>query len=508
MSDKKGKPDPTLLMLGVILLMVLSACSGRPSNQGEPTSGFIQVDTPNPEQEQETVKPTLSPIPTVIPQVPEPTDTSAPTPEPQVQTLPMPLIAAESHRMNPTILEKIQNLGLNTVRHNALLWSDIEPEKGARNWDAVKDLETKLANASKMGLNVILIVSSTPTWAQKVPGSYCGPVKEEEFSAFAQFMSDVVSRYSQPPYNVKYWELGNEPDIDPSLVPGNSIYGCWGDQNDEYYGGGYYAEMLKVVYPAIKAADPGALVLIGGLLLDCDPTNPPEGKDCRQANFLEGILKNDGGDYFDYVSFHGYPPYNGTLSLDVHYPDWEHRGGVVLGKVDFLREVMARYSVDKPLIHTEGSLICPEWNSKDCNPPDEAFFEAQADYAVILFVRNWAEGLAGTIWYQFEGPGWRYGGLLDKNQNPSKAYDSLQYLISELGNTGFYRQLDTYPGVRAYEFVGAGKRVWVLWSDSGDPVTISVPDNLIEMYDKYGNSVESPGAEVAISSPVYMEITP
>jgi hypothetical protein len=50
--------------------------------------------------------------------------------------------------------------------------------------------------------------------------------------------------------------------------------------------------------------------------------------------------------------------------------------------------------------------------------------------------------------------------------------------------------------------------VWVLWSDSGDPVTISVPDNLIEMYDKYGNSVESPGAEVAISSPVYMEITP
>jgi len=109
---------------------------------------------------------------------------------------------------------------------------------------------------------------------------------------------------------------------------------------DEYYGGGYYAEMLKAVYPAIKEADPQAQVLIGGLLLDCDPTHPPEGKDCKPSKFLEGILKNDGGDYFDIISFHGYPPYSGAdigggLYNDVHHPYWESRGGVVLGKVDF-----------------------------------------------------------------------------------------------------------------------------------------------------------------------------
>ena len=39
--------------------------------------------------------------------------------------------------------------------------------------------------------------------------------------------------------------------------------------NDPYYGGGYYAEMLKIVYPQIKAADPEAQILIGGLLLFC-----------------------------------------------------------------------------------------------------------------------------------------------------------------------------------------------------------------------------------------------
>ena len=67
-------------------------------------------------------------------------------------------------------------------------------------------------------------------------------------------MAEAVERYSAPPYNVIYWEVGNEPDIDPSLVDGDEIYGCWGDKTDAYYGGGYYAEVLKQVYPAVKKA--------------------------------------------------------------------------------------------------------------------------------------------------------------------------------------------------------------------------------------------------------------
>jgi hypothetical protein len=39
------------------------------------------------------------------------------------------------------------------------------------------------------------------------------------------------------------------------------------------FGGEYYGNMLKIVYPAIKSADPQAQVLVGGLLLDCDPVN-------------------------------------------------------------------------------------------------------------------------------------------------------------------------------------------------------------------------------------------
>ena len=85
----------------------------------------------------------------------------------------------------------------------------------------------------------------TPAWAQKYPGVACGPISEDALDDFAEFMAALVSRYSQPPYNVRYWEIGNEPDIDRTLVDSQSIYGCWGEKDDPYYGGKYYGEMLK-----------------------------------------------------------------------------------------------------------------------------------------------------------------------------------------------------------------------------------------------------------------------
>src|SRR5512145_713220 len=133
-------------------------------------------------------------------------------------------------------------------------------------------------------MKMIAIIGSTPTWALK-SGYTCGAVSQAALEEFGDFVFDAVQRYSAPPYNVKYWELWNEPDVVNYL-------GCWGDEADPYYGGSYYAEMLKVAYPKIKAADPEAQVLTGGLLLDCDPVNPPENlqipgtpKNCTSARF-------------------------------------------------------------------------------------------------------------------------------------------------------------------------------------------------------------------------------
>jgi hypothetical protein len=272
--------------------------------------------------------------------------------------------------------------------------------------------------------------------------------------------------------------------------------------------------MLKSVYPSIISADPEAEILIGGLLLDCDPSQPPEGKDCTSGNFLEGILRNGGADYFDIVSFHGYPPYLGTRSeggplyYDEHFPSWEHRGGVVLGKVDFLRQVMTSYNIDKPIIHTEGSLICPEWNSEDCSPPGEKFFEAQADYAVWMYVRNWANGLMGTIWYHFEGPGWRFGALLDGNQNPKPVYYALDFLIKELNGAEYSSPVNQFDPLTGYEFTKGNTKIWVIWSPDGGqhPLMLDVAPR--GAYDKYGNQIDLTSNEILVNSPIYLEFSP
>jgi hypothetical protein len=323
----------------------------------------------------------------------------------------------------------------------------------------------------------------------------------------------LVKRYSQPPFNIKYWELGNEPDVQPSLVPTDSVFGCWGEPEDDYYGGEYYAAMLQRAYPAIKTADPQAQVLVGGLLLDCDPTDPPAGKDCKPAKFLEGILRAGGGNYFDIVSFHGYPQYDGSSSnfgslyYDEHFPSWEARGGVVLGKVDFIREVLARYGHNKPVMHTEGSLICSESNP-NCNPPGAGFYESQADYVVWLFVRNWAAGLKGTIWYQFTGPGWRYGALLDGNQLPKPAYYALDFLTQELDAATYIKEITQYDALKTFEFSAPGKKIWVMWAPDQVPHSVPLPSGANTVYDKYGHDITPPVGQIAVSSPVYVEFAP
>jgi hypothetical protein len=429
---------------------------------------------------------------------------------------PLPIFGAEIRGwQNQEVADLAAEADLYWLRTNAFNWDSIEPvrtDPPTYDWDQVYD--HKLNVAAAMGMQVIATVKFAPEWARQLPDYPCSPVAESALQAYAQFLNALVKQYSQPPFNVKYWELGNEPDAPPiSTLGSEQIFGCWGDPGDDYYGGGYYGEMLKIAYPAIKSADPQAQVLIGGLLLDCDPTHPPVGKDCKSAKFLEGILRNGGGNYFDVVSFHGYPPYDGSSSnlgglyYDEHFPSWESRGGVVLGKADYIREVLANYGFVKPVMHTEGSLICSESNP-NCNPPGEEFYESQADYVVWLYIRNWAAGLKATIWYQFTGPGWRYGGMLDENQQPKPAYYALDFLTQELAEASYVRQITQFSSLRAFEFSAPSKKIWVMWAPDEVPHTITLPSGANKVYDKYGNDITPLDSQIAVSSPIYVELTP
>jgi hypothetical protein len=94
-----------------------------------------------------------------------------------------------------------------------------------------------------------------PRWA-RASDIECSRVTD--LPAFARFAHDAAVRYP----NVHYWEIWNEQDAASGV---EDYYGCWGDPNDPWGGGGYYAQVLEAVYPAIKSANPLAKIVFGGL---------------------------------------------------------------------------------------------------------------------------------------------------------------------------------------------------------------------------------------------------
>lgn len=440
---------------------------------------------------------------------------------------PPPIFGVETHQLQyNAILDKAEAANVYWVRNYAVSWEDIEPERydpPDYNWDAID--ESALQEASARGLELIITVKFTPYWAQKYAGYSCGPIdntplplnpNETALDAFAQFMGELVERYSVPPYNIHHWELGNEPDVDPYDVgweEGHEYnYGCWGDVTDPNYGGGYYAEMLKHVYPEVKSVDPQAQILIGGLLLDCYPTDPLDNT-CINGKFFDGILLNQGADYFDVVSFHAFGYWvhwePDKVILDEQHPHWGPRGGLVLGKVDFLREVMESHNVDKPIIQSESALLCI--GGPPCPDPD--FYEAQADYVVWVYVRNLAANILGTTWYTLEGPGWRDCGLLS-GSTERPAYQAYKFITQELGEAEFVEQLTQqypdHPNLRVYEFASTWKNIWVLWtsnhSDTDPPITL--PSNTLHVYDKYGTDITPASDQIVVNNPIYVEFLP
>ena len=421
-----------------------------------------------------------------------------------------PIFGVESKSLSPSpSVIKAVEAQARWMRYNAFSWEKIEPvrtEPPTYNWGQVE--ENRLQNAIASGLTIIATVKFTPSWAQKIPGKSCGPIAAEAFDEFAQFMQALVQRYGAPPYNIKYWELGNEVDADWTLAPPDNIYGCWGDKNDPYFGGGYYASMLQVVYPAIKAADPEAKVLNGGFLLDCDPNNPPSGTDCLSGKFFEGMLRNQGGQYLDYVSYHSFPVYYLGRVYDEEYPNWSHLGGMVLGKAKFLRQLMQTYGVYRPLMLTEASLVCPDYNPTECSPPGDMFYQAQADYVPSLFVRSWAAGISTTIWFTIEDNNWRACSLLNSDGFPKPAYDAYHFMTQEIGNARLVGPVVQYPGIQGYAFYKGTMYIWILWSPNRTNQNITLPGNVLQIYDKYGNPLIPANGQLTVNSPVYIELMP
>jgi len=379
-------------------------------------------------------------------------------------------------------LSRFQNAGTSWVHVAGISWAAIEPNEGQRDWSKMAFHEQNFTNAQSANMKVVVVVRDTPTWAQKIPPWQCGPITQTKMVAFGNFMYDLVKRYSVAPYNVKYWDLFNEPDVSRWWVNPNywSLLGCWGEETDAYYGGGYYAEMLKAAYPRIKEADLTAQVLIGGLLMHCDNRlginanyGCVDSNKLNQPKFLEGILRNGGGPYFDGVSFHAYdywakPGVTGTYSNTQWSSGSDKQGSAIFNKFGYIQSVLAQYGVTgKYILNTEVSLQCL-WCTGDAST--RARYEDTKAYLIAeIYPRAIISGFLNVMWFRNLDGGEFDQGMLNNDGTPRPVFTAYATSSAMLGGATFERNLTSadfgsVTGVRGYSFIREGKRIWTIWS--------------------------------------------
>ena len=366
-------------------------------------------------------------------------------------------------------------------------WRSLQPEEGTSiQWEQLADFEEELRVLKGAGITPIVIVDDYPRWAtdntvrEDGQPTSCGRLLDDKVDDFAVFMTQVVNRYKIPEFGVRNWELGNEPDVDPDLVLPDSQFGCWGDIADPYFGGEAYGRMIIQVGGAIKAVDLSAQVWIGGLLLNTPyTTDPTRG---HPELFFEGILRSGAAPFFDIVPYHWYPSYGWQFvrDFDLFFNPWVNWGGGTVGKAGYLRQLMQAYSVTKPVFLNETSFICgydPHYpdNVPWCKSPTEDFFNLQASYLVHSTTRAYNANIKGYIWYTINGPGWRWGGLLDAIQSPRPVYEAYSEMIRQFHNSTPLGPVSYATGVEAYALDRGLERLDILWSNDDQTITVTIP---------------------------------
>jgi hypothetical protein len=180
-------------------------------------------------------------------------------------------------------------------------WSDIEPTKGNWQFAVYDDLVKRATNADIPLLGILAYamkrVSVVAADMQGDPWalSFCPPDDIEQFATFAGM---VATRYPE----VRYWEIWNEP---------NTTY-FWRPSPDP----ARYVQLLRLSYDAIKAANPKAVIVLGGL---SPGTGAGQVNTTTAASFLESVYQDGGKNYFDAVGFH---PYNDGAPPDSFLADY------------------------------------------------------------------------------------------------------------------------------------------------------------------------------------------
>jgi polysaccharide biosynthesis protein PslG len=295
-------------------------------------------------------------------------------------------------------LDKLAAGGLKSIRLD-LCWCDFEQTgPGTYNPNYVRLSDSIVDAARARGLDVLVTLWGTPAWANGGAGLNVPPTDPSSYANAAE----GIARHFRG--RVVAWEVWNEPNL--------SVF--WrGTAAD-------YAQLLRPAYRALKAGDPSARVLFGGLSYNDDA-------------WLKRAYEAGAGGAFDVMATH---PYQGRPDAPPEAPDDGKRWW--LTHVPSVRRVMkANGDARKPIWFTEFGwstfTSAPGASRRGVTPAQ------QADYLLrtIELVRSRYPYVQRLYWYNdrdtASGNAWEDNlGLLKRDLGEKPVYTALRQRLSRI----------------------------------------------------------------------------
>ena len=213
--------------------------------------------------------------------------------------------------------QRLKRGGVDSVRI-PFDWTSAQPRRGAViNWSSIDGI---VKQATTAGLEVLPFLTGAPSWAVpaawvpgsgqtvKAPGHL--PASGAAATAWSSFVSQAVERYGP---GGAFWAAN--PALAERPIRNWQV---WNEENFKFFvtkpNPAEYGKLVKLSYAAIKAADPGAKVILGGMF-----AQPKGGRSTTEkpkrvyfaSDFLEQMYESAPGikAKFNGVALH---PYTGS----------------------------------------------------------------------------------------------------------------------------------------------------------------------------------------------------
>jgi hypothetical protein len=193
-----------------------------------------------------------------------------------------PDLIAKSPAVQASQLAAMKAIGITSIRLDAN-WSWVQ--YGGPNSYDWSGLDQVVSSVRAAGMSLVLIIDGCPSWAAVAGTSGDSSPQPASAQQYAQWAAAVAQRYA--PQGVNTFEIWNEPN--------NQVF--WQPKPDP----AAYTADLKAAYSSIKAADPSATVLSGGLAPE---TN--DGTNIAPITFLQDMYADGAQGSFDALGYHPY----------------------------------------------------------------------------------------------------------------------------------------------------------------------------------------------------------